>query len=133
MNEGNIVQSGSPSEIYVSPVNTFVAKFIGNYNVINIDVFNRLVHSTEMKGQDVAIRPEVLQLVPVGSDIHAQQEQWTAKGIIKDITMTGNVLRYDVEVGGTIIHVDSLHHQWGLLDKGTLVQILIPKKECIAL
>ncbi|CRK85007.1 ABC transporter ATP-binding protein [Neobacillus massiliamazoniensis] len=133
MNEGNIVQSGSPSEIYVSPINSFVAKFIGNYNVINIDVFNKLVHSTEMKGQDVAIRPEVLQLVPVGNDIHDQQDKWTAKGLIKDITMTGNVLRYDVEVDGTIFYVDSLHHQWGLLDKGTSVQILIPKKECISL
>ena len=39
MNKGKVVQSGSPSEIYTSPVNTFVAKFIGNYNVCNMEVF----------------------------------------------------------------------------------------------
>ncbi|WP_397538595.1 ABC transporter ATP-binding protein [Rummeliibacillus pycnus] len=133
MNKGNIVQSGAPSDIYVSPVNTFVARFIGNYNVMNINDFNQLVCSTELKGQDVAIRPEVLQLVPADRGLPVQSENWKAKGMIKDISMTGNVLRYEVEVGGSIFHVDSLHHQGGMLDKGTSVQILIPKKDCIAL
>ena len=68
MNKGQVVQSGSPSEIYTSPVNTFVAKFIGNYNVCNMEVFRKLVRSTELKGNEVAIRPEVLQLVSVGDD-----------------------------------------------------------------
>ncbi|MDQ0197472.1 ABC transporter ATP-binding protein [Neobacillus ginsengisoli] len=133
MNEGNIVQSGSPSDIYVSPVNTFVANFIGNYNVIDMDVFYKLVRSTELKGHEVAIRPEVLQLVPVGSGTLAQQDNWTAKGYIKDISMTGNILRYEVETDGSIFHVDSLHHQREMLQRGTSVYILIPKKECIAL
>ncbi|HWI46958.1 MAG TPA: ABC transporter ATP-binding protein [Rummeliibacillus sp.] len=133
MNQGNIVQSGTPSDIYVSPVNAFVARFIGNYNVMNINAFNQLVCSTELKGQDVAIRPEVLQLVPADRDLPAQSDNWKTKGSIKDISMTGNVLRYEVEVDGSIFHVDSLHHQGGILDKGTSVQILIPKKDCIAL
>ncbi|MFP3380847.1 ABC transporter ATP-binding protein, partial [Bacillus sp. SIMBA_069] len=45
MNKGKVVQSGSPSEIYTSPANTFVAKFIGNYNVCNMEVFHKLVRS----------------------------------------------------------------------------------------
>ncbi|WP_028400171.1 ABC transporter ATP-binding protein [Ectobacillus panaciterrae] len=133
MNEGNIVQSGSPSEIYVSPVNTFVAKFIGNYNVLHMDVFHKLIRSTELKGYEVAIRPEVLQLIPVGHDILPLQDNWTVKGCIKDISMTGNVLRYEVETDDSIFHVDSLHHQGEMLEQGTRVHILIPKKECIAL
>lgn len=132
MNQGNIVQSGSPSEIYVSPINTFVAQFIGNYNVLHMDVFHKLIRSTELKGKEVAIRPEVLQLVPVGQDV-SLQENWTAKGCIKDISMIGNVLRYEVETDGSIFHVDTLHHQGAILDQGTRVHMLIPKKECIAL
>lgn len=133
MNEGNIVQSGSPSEIYTSPVNTFVAKFIGNYNVLNVEVFNKLVRSPELKGNDVAIRPEVLQLTPVEQETMPLQDNWSVKGVIRDISMTGNVLRYEVETDGSIFHVDSLHHQGEKLDQGSPIRILIPKKECIVL
>ncbi|BAU27882.1 putative spermidine/putrescine transport system ATP-binding protein [Aneurinibacillus soli] len=133
MNEGNIVQYGSPSEIYTSPINTFVAKFIGNYNVLNIEVFNKLVCSTELTGHEVAIRPEVLQLIPDGQDIQSLQDNWTVQGFIRDISMTGNVLRYEVETDGSIFYVDSLHHQGGMLEQGSRAHILIPKKECIAL
>lgn len=133
MNEGNIVQSGSPSEIYTSPVNTFVAKFIGNYNVLNVDVFNKLIRSPELKGNEVAIRPEVLQLTPVEHETMPLEDNWSVRGVIRDISMTGNVLRYEVETDGSIFHVDSLHHQGGKLDQGSPIRILIPKKECIVL
>ncbi|MBI0578696.1 ABC transporter ATP-binding protein [Neobacillus cucumis] len=133
MNEGNIVQSGSPSEIYTSPVNTFVAKFIGNYNVLTVEVFNKLVSSPELKGNEVAIRPEVLQLAPVNQETMTLKDNWSVKGVIRDISMTGNVLRYEVETDGSILHVDSLHHQGEKLDQGSPIRILIPKKECIVL
>ncbi|OIK13042.1 ABC transporter ATP-binding protein [Bacillus sp. MUM 116] len=133
MNEGNIVQSGSPSDIYTSPVNTFVAKFIGNYNVLNVEVFNKLIRSPELKGNEVAIRPEVLQLTPVEHETMPLEDNWSVRGVIRDISMTGNVLRYEVETDGSIFHVDSLHHQGGKLDQGSPIRILIPKKECIVL
>ncbi|MFD0828189.1 ABC transporter ATP-binding protein [Neobacillus sp. M.A.Huq-85] len=133
MNEGNIVQSGSPSEIYTSPVNTFVAKFIGNYNVLNVEVFNKLIRSPELTGNEVAIRPEVLRLTPVEQETIPLQDNWSVKGVIRDISMTGNVLRYEVETDGSILHVDSLHHQGGKLNQGSPIRILIPKKECIVL
>lgn len=133
MNKGNIVQSGSPSEIYTSPVNTFVAKFIGNYNVLNVEIFNKLIRSPELKGNEVAIRPEVLQLTPVEQETLHLQDNWSVRGVIRDISMTGNVLRYEVETDGSIFHVDSLHHQREKLDQGSPICILIPKKECIVL
>ncbi|SMQ85119.1 putative spermidine/putrescine transport system ATP-binding protein [Bacillus sp. OV166] len=131
MNKGQVVQSGSPSEIYTSPVNTFVAKFIGNYNVCNMEVFRKLVRSTELKGNEVAIRPEVLQLVSVGEDSLDLQENWGIKGFIKDVSMTGNVLRYEVETEESPFHVDYLHHRGKMLEQGARVHILVPKKECI--
>lgn len=133
MNQGIIVQSGAPSEIYTSPLNTFVAKFIGNYNVLNINVFNKLVGNIELKGHEVAIRPEVLEVLPVAQDILTTQDNWAIGGFIRDISMTGNVLRYEVETDGSILHVDSLHYQRKILEKGSHVHILIPKKECIVL
>ncbi|MFJ8244299.1 ABC transporter ATP-binding protein [Peribacillus asahii] len=133
MNKGNVVQSGSPSEIYTSPVNTFVAKFIGNYNVCNMEIFRKLIHSTELRGNDVAIRPEVLQLAPVGEERLDLQENWRIKGVIKDVSMTGNVLRYEVETEESSFHVDYLHHQGTMFERGTCVQMFLPKKECIIL
>ncbi|KAA8713660.1 ABC transporter ATP-binding protein [Lactococcus garvieae subsp. garvieae] len=35
MNEGEIVQSGTPTDIYDEPINHFVAEFIGESNIIN--------------------------------------------------------------------------------------------------
>ncbi|QOS88915.1 ABC transporter ATP-binding protein [Peribacillus sp. JNUCC41] len=133
MNKGKVVQSGSPSEIYTSPVNTFVAKFIGNYNVCNMEVFHKLVRSTELKGNEVAIRPEVLQLVSVGEDSLDLQENWGIKGFIKDVSMTGNVLRYEVETDESAFLVDYLHHRGKMFEQGARVQILVSKKECIIL
>ncbi|CAH2715142.1 Vitamin B12 import ATP-binding protein BtuD [Neobacillus rhizosphaerae] len=133
MNKGKIVQSGSPTEIYTSPVNTFVAKFIGNYNVLSIDVFRKLVQSTEIDGNEVAIRPEVLQLVAAGENHLDLQANWDIKGTIKDVSMTGNVLRYEVETEESAFLVDDLHHQGKMLEQGAQVHILVPKKECIML
>ncbi|WP_026565228.1 ABC transporter ATP-binding protein [Bacillus sp. UNC41MFS5] len=133
MNKGNVVQSGSPSEIYTTPINTFVAKFIGNYNVCNMEVFHKLVRSTELKGNEVAIRPEVIQLVSSGEDSLDLLANWGIKGIVKDVTMTGNVLRYEVETESSAFHVDYLHHRGKMFEQGARVHILVPKKECIIL
>ncbi|MDF1998201.1 ABC transporter ATP-binding protein [Peribacillus frigoritolerans] len=133
MNKGQVVQSGSPSEIYTSPVNTFVAKFIGNYNVCNMEVFRKLVRTTELKGNEVAIRPEVLQLVSVGEDSLDLQGNWEIKGFVKDVSMAGNVLRYEVETEECAFHVDYLHHRGEMFEQGARVHILVPKKECIML
>ncbi|NHC41725.1 ABC transporter ATP-binding protein [Bacillus sp. MM2020_1] len=133
MNKGNVVQSGSPSEIYTTPINTFVAKFIGNYNVCNMEVFHKLVCSRELKGNEVAIRPEVIQLVSSGEDSLDLQANWGIKGIVIDVTMTGNVLRYEVETEESAFHVDYLHHRGKMFEQGARVHILVPKKECIIL
>lgn len=133
MNEGNIVQSGSPTDIYTSPVSTFVAKFIGNYNVFNLELFKKLVGNTELTGHDVAIRPEVIQLTSDDQEPLQLQDNWAVRGSIRDISMTGNVLRYEVETDGATFHVDSLHHQGNKLEQGAHISILIPKKECVVL
>lgn len=133
MNKGKIVQSGSPVEIYTSPVNTFVAKFIGNYNVLSMEVFHKLVHSTELNGKEIAIRPEVLQIVSANEDQLGLHDNWGIKGLVKDVSMTGNVLRYEVETEGAAFLVDNLHHKGKMFEQGAQVQIFVPKKECIIL
>jgi spermidine/putrescine transport system ATP-binding protein len=38
MSEGNVEQVGSPTEVYESPVSTYVADFLGTANVLDVDV-----------------------------------------------------------------------------------------------
>lgn len=134
MNEGQIVQSGSPSEIYTSPNSPFVANFIGNYNVLPVDVFQRLVQDNiSQEANQVAIRPEIIEIVKDDQLSFSSEDKWMIKGVIKDMWMTGNVLRYDIETGGHILRVDHLHNQQLMFKHGNQVYLLLPKSECILL
>lgn len=46
MNQGKVIQIGSPKEIYEKPENVFVANFIGRANILNIE------------GKNIVVRPE---------------------------------------------------------------------------
>lgn len=75
MNEGEIVQSGTPVDIYDEPINHFVANFIGESNIINgtmledyLVSFNGKTFESVDGGMrpneavEVVIRPEDLQI-----------------------------------------------------------------------
>lgn len=77
MNEGHIVQSGTPVDIYDEPINRFVAEFIGESNIIEGTMLED--YKVEMIGKvfdcvdggmrpneavEVVLRPEDLAVVP---------------------------------------------------------------------
>ena len=77
MNAGEIQQVGTPTEIYRTPVNEFVAKFIGETNIIDgvmleddLVMFEDKKYACRARGYnknekvDVVIRPEHLDIVP---------------------------------------------------------------------
>ena len=77
MNAGEIQQIGTPTEIYRTPVNEFVAKFIGETNIIDgvmleddLVMFEDKKFACRARGYnknqkvDVVIRPEHLDIVP---------------------------------------------------------------------
>lgn len=78
MSEGRIQQIGTPTDIYNEPINSFVADFIGESNILNgVMVKDKLVHFCdrdfecvdegfgEQTPVDVVIRPEDLYIFPV--------------------------------------------------------------------
>ncbi|WP_243387302.1 ABC transporter ATP-binding protein [Bacillus kexueae] len=129
MNEGKIVQSGKPRDIYTSPANTFVANFIGHYNVMSMIAFKEIVEQCDLQGKEIALRPEVLEIYSE-SDIIEASSAWTMGGKIKEVSMTGNVLRYEIEKNGTVFRVDQLHRDV-VYHRGENVKVIIPKEECI--
>ena len=81
MNQGYIQQIGTPEDIYNEPKNAFVADFIGDSNIIDgtmiqdqlVEIFGVRFACVDtgfgtMKPVDVVIRPEDLELIPVGED-----------------------------------------------------------------
>jgi len=101
MNNGEIQQIGSPENIYNEPANTFVAKFIGESNIIKGIMKDDLLVSFDGKDYacvdkgfsknesvDIVIRPEDIDILPVGKGIDT--------GIVDSIAFKG--VHYEIDV-----------------------------------
>lgn len=92
MSEGRVQQIGPPREIYEAPVNRFVADFIGETNLLEVEVAqvigdkaevilpggHRLVcagAATPGTKRHISIRPERVSLGPAGSGLAATVER----------------------------------------------------------
>ncbi|OCA92955.1 ABC transporter ATP-binding protein [Pseudobacillus wudalianchiensis] len=75
MKSAEIMQIGTPQEIYQLPANPFVADFIGAMNFIHL-------HSAHSNGQLLAIRPEQIVLTDDGTGIRATVEKLEFRGPI---------------------------------------------------
>ena len=104
--EGKIEQSGSPDQIYTRPATKFAATFIGNYNLPSAAEFNR-VFKTDIPGEDVAVRPEIIQL----SKTAPQKEEGllTAEGKIVSHISHGNLVRFSVQFDRLTMNADVVY------------------------
>jgi spermidine/putrescine transport system ATP-binding protein len=82
MSAGQLLQVGTPREIYNNPVNRFVADFIGETNFLSGQVHNNVVRigsgdefAVPLNGQQgavtLAIRPEQIDIAPAGTGLAA--------------------------------------------------------------
>lgn len=62
MNQGKIVQSGRPDQIYTQPASEFVVGFIGNYNLLGPEQ-GKSLFGAQFSGK-LALRPEAITLLP---------------------------------------------------------------------
>ena len=110
MKDGEIQQIGTPTDIYNEPVNEYVARFIGESNIIDgVMVQDKEVifedkHFACLDGGfapnervDVVIRPEDLDIVP--------KEQGKLKGVVKSVLFKG--VHYE-----TIVETRSRHQHY---------------------
>ena len=112
MNEGVIQQIGTPTDIYNEPKNVFVAKFIGESNILPGTMKRDLLvnfHSMDFtcvdKGfapnepVDVVIRPEDIDLVAPDAGM--------LRGIVKSVLFMGVHYEFRVECGDVMLTVHS--------------------------
>ncbi|MGB8293666.1 MAG: ABC transporter ATP-binding protein, partial [Rhizobium ruizarguesonis] len=89
-NDGNIVQEGTPQDIYRRPKNRFVADFVGSSNVIAPD----LMASLGGERRWASLRPEAIRLA--GDGVEAQ---------VDNASFLGAATRLTVGLRGARLHV----------------------------
>ncbi|MGL5616210.1 MAG: ABC transporter ATP-binding protein [Sarcina sp.] len=96
LNGGEVMQIGTPEEIYQKPNNLFTAQFIGETNCLNIN------------GEICTIRPEYVE---VYKDNH-----FGKKGTVSSIEFRGSTIRVEIkpenQVYGEVIASDLPMKQW---------------------
>ena len=141
MSEGRIQQIGTPTDIYNEPINSFVADFIGESNILNgVMVKDRLVHFCdrdfecvdegfgEQTPVDVVIRPEDLYIFPV-SDM-AQLRGVVQSCIFKGVHYEMVVLCHGYEFVVQDYHAFEAGTEVGLLVKPHDIHIMKKERLC---
>ena len=117
MNHGDLVQIGSPVELYESPADDFVAGFLGDVNLLEgvatvdggllriaVGSLNVVVQGSgrEAAGKTirVSVRPERLRIASGDHPTGSADNAWP--GVVRDALFLGEFVRYTVVVGGTI-------------------------------
>ena len=95
MQQGQVLQTGEPFELYTRPANRFVADFIGSATFLEgsfdgecISVAEyRFVHSQKVEpgAVTVMVRPEAVRLAPQGSGLGATVKSVSYLGIATDV------------------------------------------------
>ncbi len=113
MNQGIIEQIGTPVEMYRFPNSRFVANFIGRANFISgivqsqngeelvVKSFGEIITLKNVKRQFHANEEVTLIVRPEMTRVKKTGEQF--KGIVRRAVYLGDVIEYDVEVGGQLI------------------------------
>ena len=100
MEEGKVIQHGSPEEIYHHPNSRFVMNFLGKANRI-----------TDQDGREVYVRPEAMCF----------SENGPLQGKIIKKSFLGALNQYEVDTGTSIVTV--MDDSYNLRNEGDLVHI----------
>lgn len=141
MSEGRIQQIGTPTDIYNEPINSFVADFIGESNILNgVMVKDKLVHFCDRDFEcvdegfgentpvDVVIRPEDLYIFPM-SDM-AQLRGTVQSCIFKGVHYEMVVLCHGYEFVVQDYHAFEAGTEVGMLVKPFDIHIMKKERIC---
>ena len=126
MNSGRVEQVGRPVEIYNSPASNFIARFLGEANLIEGTVetigngratlrtaagvqFQARAHEDVPPGAsaNLFVRPERVAIVPAAGEAAGDPSLNRVEGRLVDTSFLGNILRHAVEIApGVRITVD---------------------------
>ena len=127
MNQGHIVQEGSPTYIYRHPQSEFATRFIGDYNLFTKDEAAAMGAVDHADYSYVAIRPEVLSL-------EAIDDAYVYEGKVLRTSMRGSIYRLYIELDGKkMLKLDQLNRSANMRRVGDKVTVYMPKSEIIGM
>ncbi|MCK1993995.1 ABC transporter ATP-binding protein [Peribacillus muralis] len=151
-NYGVCHQVGTPAEIYNQPANDFVASFIGEINLLpvqvesvqpenkvvalkNVELPVRLYVQNKTGDEDsilqtddnlaISIRPEAIRIVEAAED-----GRNIFKGKINSVQFFGSVVNVMIDVQNVLLRVDVFNtHEFGYFYQGKEVYVQLPEKQ----
>jgi ABC-type Fe3+/spermidine/putrescine transport system ATPase subunit len=129
MKAGRLVQVGSPRAVYERPATRFCMDFLGSSNfVAGTLTGDRLltlasgamlaVEGGDVRGPLVGIRPEKIELLPVG-----ETGQNVLPGVIVNVVFLGGTSVYAVDAAGLVLQVHSANPDYA---RGQKVALRLP-------
>lgn len=112
MNAGDIMQVGTPKEIYSKPQNTFVAGFIGVSNFISVDVDSDAAGIATLKRGDAVFQMSLRAPFSGKAKLSVRPEQFKftddgIRGVVQLSTFLGDFFEYEVKLeDGQIVQVN---------------------------
>jgi iron(III) transport system ATP-binding protein len=94
--DGQIIQQGSPEEIYHHPVNEYCAGLFGAYNLVDASIGFIPLNGIAPTNKKLFFRPEDLQIADESADN-------AIKGIICEIMYWGSFYTLEISVGNEMI------------------------------
>lgn len=128
MNQGAISQFGEPEQLYTHPENEFVARFIGNYNVLSGKQVRALLGETSFEAGNgsYALRPEAVRTAPGTKSIEIN-------GTVTDVTVLGNIVRYAVKARDVILYVEQINDSPDHAGIGENKTLFVDREDMISL
>ena len=152
MNQGRIVQVGTPEEVYTNPNCGFCAAFVGESNIVpgrvvevlpgtaNVEVGRARIHARTTQGcalavedaVNILIRPEVLSVSPRPGPVMTDN---ALDGQIVDKIFLGSSVYYRIDVGMPLLLLAEVHVKEGTsaFQRGEAVALCWAAKDTLVL
>lgn len=97
MKDGQVVQKGTPEQVYKQPANEYTAALFGTYNLISVSLIQALAELFDIKinGRDVCVRPENFTIV--------NYSDGALKGKVNRVLFCGSYYEIEVQVNSDVL------------------------------
>src|SRR5699024_5527797 len=135
MKDGEILQTGTPTDLYSYPKSSFIADFVGTSNIFQgkvlgsengksvVQVGNQNIKSaveTQKNDVQVIIRPESINIL----DGEYEDYDNYFEGVIQFATYLGSTVRYEIKVGEHHLLTDTVYESGDtILQNGSEVKL----------
>jgi len=92
MKDGEIIQQGTPEQVYHKPINEYAAGLLGEYSILDKAVLNLLANNKKL-----LVRPEQFEIV--------QEDSHLVSGILQNIVFFGSYYILEVMLGQQLMKV----------------------------